>query len=193
MKTINTLALTALLGFSSLLATDYTVDNTHSNIGFKIRHMMVASVRGTFKDYKGHYDYNPQTKQINSLEGTVQIASINTDDKKRDDHLRSAEFFDAKKYPEMELKLIKHKADKATVALTMKGITKEIEFEVEDLSGEAKDPWGNIKTGFTLIGKISRKAYNITFNKILETGGVAVGDEVKITLDIEGNKVVAKK
>jgi polyisoprenoid-binding protein YceI len=193
MKIVNTLSLTALLGFSSLYATQYTVDTGHTNIGFKVRHMMVASVRGTFKDYKGHYIYDPKTKHISSLEGTVKMASINTDDKKRDDHLRSDEFFDAKKYPDMTLKLIKHTGDKALIELTMKGITKQKTFEVEDLSTEVKDPWGNIKTGFSLIGKISRKAYNITFNKILETGGVAVGDEVKITLDIEGNKVVKKK
>jgi len=190
---INTLALTALLGFSSLVATEYTVDNTHSDIGFKVRHMMVASVRGTFKDYTGHYDYNPQTKQIKSLEGTVKIASIFTDDKKRDDHLRSKDFFDAKKYPDMTLKLIKHNGDKALIELTIKGITKQIEFDVDYLSGESKDPWGAIKTGFELNGKISRKAYNILFNKILETGGVAVGDEVKINLELEGVKVVNTK
>jgi len=189
---INTLALTALLGFSTLYATSYTVDTGHSTIGFKVRHMMVASVRGTFKDYKGQYDYNPQTKQINSLEGTVKIASIFTDDKKRDDHLRSEEFFDAKKYPDMTLKLIKHYGDKALIELTIKGITKQIEFEVDYLSAESKDPWGAIKTGFELNGKISRKAYNILFNKILETGGVAVGDEVKINLELEGVKVVNK-
>jgi polyisoprenoid-binding protein YceI len=193
MKFTNTLALTALLGFSSLYASPYTVDAAHTNIGFKVRHMMVASVRGTFKDFKGHYDYNSQTKQINSLEGTVKIASINTYDKKRDDHLRSADFFDAKKFPDMILKIIKHTGNKALVELTIKGVTKQIEFDVEDLSSEAKDPWGNLKTGFTLMAKISRKAYNITFNKVLETGGVVVGDEVKITLDIEGNKVVEKK
>ena len=190
---INTLALTALLGLSSLHATQYTVDTGHTTIGFKVRHMMVASVRGTFKDYKGHYDYNPETKQIKSLDGIVKIASINTDDKKRDDHLRSADFFDAKKYPDMTLKLIKHTGDTALVDLTIKGITHQETFEVDDLSTEVKDPWGNIKTGFSLTGKISRKTYKILFNQLLETGGVAVGDKVKITLDIEGNKVVDKK
>lgn len=188
MKTIHTLALTTLLGFSSLSATQYKVDNGHSHIGFKVRHMMVASVRGTFKDYAGHYDYNPETKQIKSLEGTVQIASVFTNDKKRDDHLRSKDFFNAKKYPDMKLKLIKHTGDKALVELTIKGITKKVEFDVDYLSEESKDPWGAIKTGFELHGKISRKSYNILFNKILETGGVAVGDEVTINLELEGIK-----
>jgi len=192
MKTINTFALTALLGFSTLYATPYTVDTSHSTIGFKVRHMMVASVRGTFKDYKGHYDYNPETKQIKSLEGTVKIASIFTDDKKRDDHLRSKDFFNANKYPDMTLKLLKHSGDKALIELTIKGITKQIEFDVDYLSGESKDPYGAIKTGFELNGKISRKAYNILFNKILETGGVAVGDAVKINLELEGIKVTTK-
>jgi len=193
MTTINTLALTALLGFSSLYATPYTVDTGHSTIGFKVRHIMVASVRGTFKDYKGHYDYNPKTKQINTLEGTVKTSSIFTDDKKRDGHLRSADFFDAKKYPNMTLKLIKHTGEKALIDLTIKGITKQIEFDVEYLSGEIKDPWGSVKTGFELHGKISRKAYNMHFNKLLETGGVVVGDEVKINLELEGVKVKDNK
>ncbi len=188
MKLVNTLALTALLGFSSLYATSYTVDTSHSTIGFKVRHMMVASVRGAFKDYKGHYDYNTDTKQIKSLEGTVKIASISTNDKKRDDHLLSPDFFDAKKYPDMTLKLISHTGDKALVELSIKGITKKVEFDVDYLSKESKDPWGNVKTGFELTGKISRKAYNITFQKVLETGGVIVGDEVKIYLELEGIK-----
>ncbi len=194
MKTINTLALTALLGFNSLYATptNYTVDSDHSTIGFKIRHMMVASVRGVFKEYNGDYTYDPETKQISKLEGTAKIASIFTDNQKRDEHLRSGDFFDAKKYPDMRLKLIKHTGDKALIELTIKGITKQIEFEVEYLSGESKDPWGAVKTGFELHGKISRKAYNILFNKILETGGVAVGDEVKINLELEGIKVSKK-
>ncbi len=194
MKTINTLALTALLGFNSLYATPttYTVDSDHSTIGFKIRHMMVASVRGVFKEYDGDYTYDPETKQISKLEGTVKIASIFTDNQKRDEHLRSGDFFDAQKYPDMRLKLIHHEGDKALVELTIKGITKQIEFEVEYLSGESKDPWGAVKTGFELHGKISRKVYNILFNKILETGGVAVGDEVKINLELEGIKVSKK-
>jgi len=120
---------------------------------------------------------------------SVQIASLFTDDKKRDDHLRSADFFDAEKYPIMSLKLIKHNGDKALVKLTIKNITKQIEFEVDYLSGESKDPWGAVKTGFELHGKISRKTYNILFHKLLETGGVAVGDEVKINLELEGIKV----
>lgn len=193
MKTIHRLTLVTLLGISPLLATQYTVDTGHSNIGFKVRHMMVASVRGTFKDYKGHYDYNPKTKQIKSLEGTVKIASIFTDDKKRDDHLLSKDFFNAEKYPNMTLKLIKHNGDKALVELTIKGITKLIEFEVDYLSAESKDPWGAVKTGFELHGKISRKAYNILFHKVLETGGVAVGDEVKVNLELEGIRVKNSK
>ena len=192
MKLIHTLALSTLLGLTISSATEYLVDPIHSNIGFKIRHMMVASVRGTFKKYSGQYDYNPKTHQINSLEGTVEIASIFTDNKQRDEHLRSKDFFNAEKYPKMTLKLIKHTGEKALVELTIKGITKQIEFEVDYLSGESKDPFGAIKTGFELHGKISRKAYNILFNKILETGGVAVGDEVKIDLELEGIKVDKK-
>jgi len=188
MRLVTTLALVGILGFSSLGAAQYTVDSVHSTVGFKVRHMMVASVRGNFKDFKGSYDYDPVKKIISSLEGSVKIVSVDTGDKTRDDILRSKDFFDAAKYPEMSLKLIKHDGDKALVSLSIKNITKEIAFDVDFLGGESKDPWGAIKSGFELNGKISRKEFNIMFNKILETGGVAVGDEVKINLEIEGIK-----
>ncbi len=192
MKLLSSLALVGLVGFSSLMATEYQVDAGHSTVGFKVRHMMVASVRGEFKEYQGKYDYDPVKKVIYSLEGTVKIASIDTGDKKRDDHLRSKDFFDVEKFPEMTLKLLKHDGDKALVNLTMKNITKQIEFKVEDLSGESKDPWGNIRSGFELNGKINRKDFNIMFNKILETGGIAVGDEVRLNLEIAGIKAKEK-
>ena len=188
MKILRSIALVAIVGLSSLGATEYLVDNSHSTIGFKVRHMMVASVRGQFKDFNGSYNYDPIKKVISSLNGTVKVSSIDTGDKDRDDHLRNKDFFDALKFPQMKLKLIKHESDKVHISLTIKNITKIIKFNVDFLSGESKDPWGNIKSGFELNGKISRKDYNIMFQKILETGGVAVGDEVKINLEIEGVK-----
>lgn len=192
MKVVYLLVATALLGVSLLTAADYEVDALHSTIGFKVRHMMVASVRGTFKEYKGSYSYDPKTHIIQSLQGVVKVASIFTDDKKRDEHLLSKDFFDVQKYPTMSLELIRHIGDRVILNLTIKGITKQIEFDVVSLSNESKDPWGAIKTGFELNGKINRSDYNILFNKVLETGGVAVGDEVKILLELEGIKIKGK-
>lgn len=188
MKLFGSLAMVGILGLSALYATEYKVDPVHSTIGFKVRHMMVASVRGEFKNFSGHYNYDPIKKRISSLDGTVEVASVNTDDKQRDGHLRSKDFFDAKKYPQMHLKLIQHNGQKALVELTIKDVTKKIEFDVDYLSGESKDPWGVVKSGFELNGKVNRKDFNIMFSKLLETGGVAVGDEIKVNIELEGIK-----
>lgn len=189
MKTINALALTALLGFSPLTAATYNVDTVSSTIGFKVRHLMVSYVRGSFKEYKGHYDYDAKTKKLSALEGTVQIASVDTNNIDRNKNILESDFFDVKKYPQMKLKLIKHTDEKVLVSLSIKDVTKEVELTVEDLSDEAKDFYGNFKTGFSLKGNINRKAFNLSFHKTLDTGGVAVGDNIKIILDLEGTKV----
>lgn len=175
-----------LIGVSTLTAKEYIVDKVHSTIEFKVRHMMIGHVRGDFDDFSGKYNYNPKTKKLSSLEGEVKIASINTKDAQRDKHLRSSAFFDAKRYPKMYLKLVKVVDSTAIINLTIKGVTRKINFQLEDLSGESIDPWKNIRTGFSMNARISRKAYGILFHKLLETGGVAVGDEIKISIELEG-------
>ena len=188
MKLVNSLAITAILGLNVLYASDYKVDPVHSEIGFKVKHLMISSVKGTFKNFEGTYSLDEGKKHFSALEGTVEVATLNTDEKDRDDHLRSPDFFDVKKYPKMKLKLLKQNGDKATVELTIKDVTKTITMELEEINGPVKDPWGNVRSAFELHGKINRKDFNINFNKILETGGLLVGDTVKMDIVIEGIK-----
>ena len=189
MKMIPTLALCSLLTLSSLFGADYTVDKSHTSLEFKVRHMMVSNTKGSFEDFSGTFSYNPKTHQLTALEGVAKIASVNTDDVERDKHLRSADFFDAKKFPTMKMKFVKQKGDDVTVALTMKGVTKNIILEMDDASDAVKDPWGNTRSGFALEGKINRQDFNIKFSKLMETGGLMVGDDVKLQLEIEGIQV----
>ncbi len=186
MKSIISLALAGMLGLTSLVGADFNVDTSHSNIGFKVKHMMISNVTGNFQEFEGSFSLDEKSKVLSSIEGTVTVSSITTQNKKRDDHLRSADFFDAEKYPQMTLKLIKHEGDKAIVELTIKDVTKQIEMEVEDVSGIIKDPWGNSRAALALEGKIDRKAFNINFNKMLETGGLLVDDKVKLNIELEG-------
>jgi len=192
MKLVNTFAITAVLGLNLLNASDYKVDPVHSEIGFKVKHLMISSVKGTFKKFAGTYSLDESKKHFSALEGTVDVASLNTDEKDRDDHLRSPDFFNTKKYPQMKLKLLKQTGNEATVELTIKDVTKTITMEMEEINGPVKDPWGNVRSAFELHGKINRKDFNINFNKVLETGGLLVGDTVKIDIVIEGIKVATK-
>ena len=189
MKMIPTLTLSSLLALTSLFGADYNVDKSHTSLDFKVRHMMVSNTKGTFKDFSGTFSYDPKTHQLSALDGTAKVASIDTDDGERDKHLRSPDFFDAKKYPTMKMKFVKQKGDKVTIALTMKDVTKNIVLEMDDASGAVKDPWGNTRSGFSLEGKINRQDFNIKFSKMMEAGGVMVSDEVKLQLELEGIQV----
>ena len=189
MKMLTVFSISSILALSSLLAADFKVDRSHSDLGFKVRHMMVSNTKGSFDDFSGTFSYDPKTKQLSALSGEAKVASINTEDAKRDDHLRSDEFFDVKKYPTITMKFVQQKGDKVTVALTMKDVTKNIVLEMDDASDAIKDPWGNTRVGFALEGKINRQDFNIKFSKMMETGGVMVGDEVKLSLEIEGIQV----
>ncbi len=189
MKMIPAFTLSSFVAFASLFGADYTVDKSHTNLAFKVRHMMVSNTKGTMDDFNGTFSYDPATKKLSALDGTVKVASVNTDDAKRDDHLRSADFFDVAKYPTMHMTLVKQQGDKVTVALTMKDVTKNVVLEMDDASGAVKDPWGNTRSGFSLDGTINRQDFNIKFSKMMETGGVMVGDEVKLQLEIEGIQV----
>ncbi|WP_345977620.1 YceI family protein [Sulfurimonas sp. HSL3-7] len=186
MKMITVIAISSLLTAASLFGADFSVDKAHTNIGFKVRHMMVSNTQGSFDDFSGSFSYDPKTRQLTALEGKVTVASVNTDEAKRDDHLRSPDFFDAEKYPAMTMKFVKQEGDKVTVALTIKDVTKNVVLEMDDASDAIKDPWGNTRVGFSLEGKINRQEFNITFSKLMETGGLVVGDDVKLQLEIEG-------
>lgn len=189
MKKIAT-ALAALLLGASVFATDFELDGSHSSVGFSVKHLMVSNVKGKFKKFDGNFSYDEKSKKISALEGIVETASVDTDIQKRDDHLRSADFFDSAKFPKMNFVMTKYtplKAGKAKVAgnLTIKGITKPVIFDAE-VSSPVKDPWGGTRIGMTLTSQINRKDFGLNWNKALEAGGFVVGDEIKISVELEG-------
>lgn len=170
---------------SSLLAGTYGLDVSHSSVGFKVKHLMISNVKGNFKSFSGEFEYDEKSKKLLSLNGVVDASSIDTDIEKRDDHLRSADFLDVKAYPDITFVLNKISGEKAYGQLTMHGVTKDIVLEYE-VGGSIVDPWGNSRFGFALEGKINRKDFGLKWNKILETGGLTVGEVVKFDIEIEG-------
>ena len=180
------LGIISILTASTLFAGTYDIDPVHSNVGFKIRHMMIAYVNGKFDKFSGIFVYDEKTKALKSLEGTVFVNSINTQNSDRDADLRSVNFFDTAKYPKMHMKITKIADDIAYGDLTIHGITKKVKMNLETSGVVVKDPWGNTKTGLNLSFKINRQDFGLKWNKLLETGGVIVGDKVKVNIDIEG-------
>ena len=177
--------ISATLLSTALFAGTYNVDSSHSTVGFKVKHMMISNVTGNFNNFNGSFEFDKKTNSLKSLKGEVQTASINTENQKRDEHLKSADFFDAKKFPKITFELTKIKDNKAYGNLTMHGITKEVELNYEN-SGEIKDPWGNTRMGLALNGVVNRYDFGLKYNSALETGGVAVGENVKLDIELEG-------
>ena len=185
MKTLSKITGALLLGVSTLFAGNYNVDASHSNVGFKVKHMMVSTVSGEFEKFSGSFALDEKTKQLTALTGTIEVSSINTNIDKRDDHLRSEEIFNAAKFPNITFVLDKLQGDKAYGKLSMKGVTKDVVLDYE-FGGIIKDPWGNTRAGITLSGKIDRKEFGVNWNKVLEAGGVAVSEEVKLEISLAG-------
>jgi polyisoprenoid-binding protein YceI len=185
---VSTIIALALPAFA--LASTWNIDPDHSNVGFKVRHLMVSNVKGSFDKHTGTVDLNDKDITKSKVEVSIDTSSINTNVLKRDDHLRSADFFDVAKFPAMTFvskKVARAGKDKLKVTgdLTLHGVTKEVVLDVEGPSQESKDPWGNFRRGATASTKINRKDFGLNWNKALETGGVVVGEEVTITLEIE--------
>lgn len=162
--------------------TTWVLDPTHSELTFKVKHMMISNVKGEFKDFSIDVIGDDITKAV--IKASIQTSSINTNNTDRDNHLKSADFFDAEKYGDLSFtsSSIKHKDDneyELKGALTIKGISKEVSLEVE-FGGINKDPWGNEKAGLSFSGKINRKDWGLNWNTALETGGVLVSDDVRI-------------
>ncbi len=177
-----------LIGFllvSSLIAGDYTIDKSHSSVAFKVKHMMVSNVKGTFDEFKGTFEYDEKTNTLKAFEGVIEVASINTANEKRDKHLRADDIFDAAKYPHITFKLTKVDGDSVYGDFTMKNVTKNIKLDYE-VGGTIVNHRGTKIAGFTLSGKINRMDYGVKWNKVLEAGGVAVGEDVKFEIEIEG-------
>ncbi len=177
-------------GLEALTAGTWTVDASHSTVGFVARHLMVAKTRGRFTDYTATVTIAENPLE-STVEAVVQAASITTDDESRDGHLKSADFFGVETYPTLSLVSTGIEARGADYVLhadlTIRGITKSVDFDLE-FDGIVTDPWGNTKAGFTAGTEISRKEWGLEWNAALETGGVLVGDKVKIILEIEALK-----
>lgn len=172
-----------LLGSTALSAALYKVDPSHSNVGFKVKHMMISTVTGKFGDFSGLYDLEKGV--FKSLSGHIKTASIDTGITKRDDHLRSVDFFDAANFGDITFTMTSTTKTKMTGNLTIHGITKKVILDI-DMGGVVEDPWGNQRSGFVLTGQINRKDYGLNWNKAIEAGGVVVGDEVRLVVEIEG-------
>lgn len=173
--------------------TKWVIDNAHSTIAFKIKHLMISNVKGVFKDYDASIYTTGSDFLTAEIDFWMNPASIDTGDAKRDGHLTSADFFDVENYKEITFKTNTiekaGEGDNYTVwgDLTIKGITKRIKLEVE-FNGIVKDPLGNEKAGFALLGKVNRKDWNLHWNAVLEAGGVLISEEVKLECEIELTK-----
>ena len=167
----------------------YQIDPAHTSVHFSVRHMMVSNVRGEFGKVSGTVTFAPDNPANSTVEATIDAASIATRDDQRDAHLKSADFLDVEKFPTITFRSTKiqmhHDGAKLTGNLTIHGITHEIALDVEGPTPEIKDPWGKQRIGASATGKMSRKDFDLNWNAALETGGVLVGDEVKITIDVE--------
>ncbi|MGA7886857.1 MAG: YceI family protein [Acidobacteriaceae bacterium] len=168
----------------------WNIDPVHSIAEFRVKHMMISSVGGQFTGVKGSLTYNESDLAQSRVEATIEVASIDTRDGQRDTHLKSADFFDAEKYPTFTFKSsrVTRRGDGSLIVagpLSMHGATKEVEFAVEGPTPPTKDPWGNTRIGVAATTKINRKDFGLTWNAALEAGGVLVGEEVSITLELE--------
>lgn len=175
---------------SKPLSGNYTLDASHSSATFSVRHLMISNVRGEFQKLTGSASYDPGKPSDTTIQATLDVASISTREPARDTHLKSADFFDAEKFPSITFvsRSASAKPDgdlEIKGDLTIHGTTREVALEVTDLTPERKDPWGNLRIGATATARIKRSDFGMTWNAALEAGGVVVGDEVKIQLEVE--------
>lgn len=192
------LAVIAVALPGSAFAADYVIDPSHTSVGFTVRHLMVTKVRGSFEKVSGTVKYDPNEPEKIVIDATIDAASINTGEAKRDEHLRSPDFFDVAKHPTLTFKSKKAKVlgkGKLEVIgdLTIRGVTKEVTLQVEGLDQEIKDPWGNVRRGATATTRINRKDFGLAWNQVLETGGVMVGEDVDIQIDVQLIRQAAKE
>lgn len=167
----------------------WTIDPSHTQVGFSARHMMLSTVRGEFKEFSGTVNFDEKKPEATTVNVEIKTASIDSRDPKRDGHLKSGDFFDAEKYPLMVFKSKRVENVKGNHArlvgdLTIRDVTREVALDVE-FHGTAKSPWGTTSAGFEAKGKINRKDWGLVWNVALETGGVLVGEDIQITIDAE--------
>ncbi len=173
-------------------AETYDIDASHSSVGFKVKHMAISNVKGSFTSFEGAFDFVAGQPEHWSVETTIQMKSVDTGNGDRDDHLRNEDFFDVEQFPTMVFKSTGFKMEdeeegEMTGTLTMHGVTLPVTLEVE-FNGAITDPWGNDRVGFSAEGKINRKDWGLSYGKAMEGGGLIIGNDVKISLEIEGVK-----
>lgn len=188
------LALFLVLASTSAWAGEYKLDESHTQVGFKIKHLVISTVSGRFNKFAGGFKFDPQTGKLEDLKVAIEAASIDTNEPERDKHLKSADFFDVDKFPKLtfESKKISSKNNKPSQIegdLTIHGVKKTVTLEV-DYKGSATDPWGNESVAFEASTSVNRKDFGLKWNKSLDKGGVMIADDVKIV--IEGEAILQK-
>jgi len=190
-RLLGTASVLSILGITTLFAAPqtYLIDTAHSAVEFSVQHMVLSKTKGNFADYTGTIIWDAENLSKSKIAGALKVASIDTKDKKRDDHLKSKDFFDAETYPQITLTDSKIEATKKggyqlTGKLTIKDVTKTVTAPLM-VQGPIKDPWGNDRIHFNATFSINRQDYGITWNKIMDNGGVVVGNQVDIEVDIE--------
>jgi polyisoprenoid-binding protein YceI len=183
------LVLVSFFYLNSASAAKFEIDKDHTTVGFGIKHLVISKVKGTFDNFSGEFEYDAKNIGASKVNATIQTDSINTAVKKRDEHLKSADFFDVAKFPTITFvsKKVTGTPKKAKIEgdLTIHGVTKTVVLDAE-MNGTVKDPWGNNRVGFSAKTKVNRKDFGLTWNKALETGGFVVGDDVEISIEVEG-------
>ena len=172
------------------VASQWKIDDAHSSARFKVGHMMISNVSGEITQFKGTFDLDDKTRTVKAIQTALGTGSVSTQNTERDNHLKSPDFLDAKKYPTISFKsnkITKEKdgSYKIVGSLTLHGVTKEVTFTDGELKGPAKDPWGNQRAGFVAKAKINRQDFGIVWNKKLDGGGVLVGNDVAIDVECE--------
>ena len=168
----------------------YQIDPAHTSAQFKVRHMMIANVKGEFHNVSGTVNFDPANPNASTVEASIDVSTISTRDPQRDAHLKSPDFLEVEKFPAITFKSKEVTAtgsDSFEVVgdLTIHGVTNEVALNVEELTEEAKDPWGNLRRGATAKTRIQRQDFGMSFNVALEAGGFLVGDDVDLTIDAE--------
>jgi polyisoprenoid-binding protein YceI len=184
---------TVAVGSAAAAESTWEIDPAHSSVQFSVRHMMVSNVRGEFRKVSGTVQGDETDPTKAKVEATIDTTSIDTRNEKRDSHLKSADFLDTEKFPTMTFKSkkIEKTGDhhyRVTGDLTLHGVTREVTLDVEGPSAVVKDPMGNVRVGATATAKLNRQDFGISWSKSLDGGGVMVGDDIDVTIDVEGTK-----
>jgi polyisoprenoid-binding protein YceI len=180
-----------------MAAEKWNFDNVHSSIEFTVRHLLVSKVRGRFTRWSGAFEYDEKNPAASSVDVQIDVTSVDTHEAQRDAHLRSGDFFEVEKHPQITFKSsgVEAKGPAALALrgdLTIRGVTRPVVLDVE-LGGHVKDPWGNDRVGFSATTSIDRKDFGITFNQALDVGGLALGEKVDIAIEIEATRAVPAK